>query len=83
MAKDFLPNHAKKANKNYSRLFKLSHKLKKFDVNSVSILEQILNQLDGKKDFQVIEQSKAFDSIFVECEKLKTLAFFFQHLKFR
>jgi len=68
----------------YSQLFKVSRKLKKFDVNSVSVLEQILNRLENKNTDlpagEMLEASQAFDALFLEIEKLKALAFLFSNL---
>jgi len=84
MAENFLPNSNKKSNMIYSQLFKVSRKLKKFDVNSVSVLEQILNRLENKNTDlpagKMLEASQAFDALFLEIEKLKALAFLFSNL---
>jgi hypothetical protein len=84
MAENFLPNSNKKSNMIYSQLFKVSRKLKKFDVNSVSVLEQILNRLENKNTDlpagEMLEASQAFDALFLEIEKLKALAFLFSNL---
>jgi hypothetical protein len=84
MAENFLPNSNKKSNMIYSQLFKVSRKLKKFDVDSVSVLEQILNRLENKNTDlpagKMLEASQAFDALFLEIEKLKALAFLFSNL---
>ena len=84
MAENFLPNSNKKSNMIYSQLFKVSRKLKKFDVDSVSVLEQILNRLENKNTDlpagEMLEASQAFDALFLEIEKLKALAFLFSNL---
>jgi hypothetical protein len=76
MAENYLPNTNKKANRN-SNLFKFSRKLKKFDVNAVSVLEQTLRKLETG---ETLNAEQSFDALFKETEMLKALAFMFANL---
>ncbi len=84
MADRYLPRSIKKSNSSYSRLFKTNRKLSRFKVDSVSVLEQILNRLEGKREIlissEILEHYEAFEKIFLESDKLKALAFLFGNL---
>ena len=88
MVKNKLSKSVKKSNRNYSNQFRVFRKLKKlgkFDVDGISILDQILKKLENKAaltDGEIFMENQAFDSIITECEKLKTLAFLFSNSTF-
>jgi hypothetical protein len=77
MAKNYLTNHAKKANRKNANLFKVCRKLKKFNVSAVSVLEQTLSRLEAG---ETLDAKQAFDALFKETEMLKALAFMFANL---
>jgi len=87
VVKNYLQNSAKKSNGNYSNQFKIFRKLKKlrkFDVDGISVLEQLLEKLEDNTDLtngEVFTKNQAFDSILTECEKLRALAFLFSSSK--
>ena len=85
MVKNKLSKSVKKSNRNYSnqfRIFRRLKKLKKFNVDGISVLDQILKKLENNTSLnngEIVTQNEAFDSIITECEKLKTLAFLFSN----
>ena len=89
MVKDKISKSVKKSNRNYSNQAKVFHKLKKlrkFNVDGMFVLDQILTKLENKNanlsNGDLFTQEQSFDAIITECEKLKTLAFLFSSSTF-